>query len=53
MGEILASFPETLHEEAEAVPWRYDRIENSHEMNWASACKKAAKLAVRFRMPHR
>ena len=41
-------FPETLHEEAEAVPWRYDRIENSHEMNWASACKEGREASCPF-----
>ena len=41
-------FPETLHEEAEAVPWRYDRIEDSHEMNWASACKEGREASCPF-----
>ena len=41
-------FPETLHEEAEAVPWRYDRIEDSHEMNWANACKKGREASCPF-----
>ena len=41
-------FPEELHEEADAVPQRYDRVEGSHEMNWANACKEAreANLSV-------
>ena len=41
-------FPETLHEEAEVVPWRYDRIEDSHEMNWASACKEGREASCPF-----
>ncbi len=41
-------FPETLHEEAEAVPWRYDRIEDSHEMNWANACKEGREASCPF-----
>ena len=32
-------YPQSLHEEAEAVPASYLRIEDSHEMNWARACK--------------
>ena len=41
-------FPETLHEEAEVVPWRYDRIEDSHEMIWASACKEGREASCPF-----
>jgi predicted dehydrogenase len=32
-------FPVELREEAAAVPQSYDRIEESHEMNWANACR--------------
>jgi hypothetical protein len=32
-------FPVELEEEARAVPQSYDRIEESHEMNWANACR--------------
>jgi hypothetical protein len=32
-------FPEGLTEEAATVPPSYERIEDSHEMNWANACK--------------
>jgi predicted dehydrogenase len=32
-------FPEHLMEEARAVPPKYPRIQDSHEMNWVNACK--------------
>jgi predicted dehydrogenase len=32
-------FPESLREEAARVPQTYARVEGSHEMNWARACK--------------
>ena len=32
-------FPAQLQEEADAVPRTYPRIEVTHEMNWANACK--------------
>ncbi len=32
-------WPEALREEAAAVPQSYPRIEESHEMNWARACR--------------
>ena len=38
-GENPQLFPEELREEADAVPQSYARIEESHEMNWANACK--------------
>jgi len=38
-GENPQLFPVELREEAEAVPQSYARIEESHEMNWANACK--------------
>lgn len=31
-------YPEALQEEADAVPQRLARVEESHEMNWARAC---------------
>lgn len=41
-------FPEELHEEAESVPQNYDRIEGSHEMNWANACKSGSEATCPF-----
>jgi predicted dehydrogenase len=41
-------FPESLREEAEAVPQTYARIEESHEMNWALACKGEATASCPF-----
>jgi predicted dehydrogenase len=38
-GENPQLFPTELHEEAEAVPQTYTRIEDTHEMNWVNACK--------------
>lgn len=38
-GKNPRLFPEELQEEADAVPQSYARIEDSHEMNWANACK--------------
>jgi predicted dehydrogenase len=35
-------YPESLMEQAAAVPKRYPRIPWSHEMNWAKACKGQA-----------
>ena len=32
-------FPVDLQDEAAAIPQTYARIEESHEMNWALACK--------------
>ncbi len=32
-------WPEGLREEAAAVPQTYARVEDSHEMNWARACR--------------
>ncbi|MDX1647909.1 MAG: Gfo/Idh/MocA family oxidoreductase [Longimicrobiales bacterium] len=32
-------YPSELHEEAAAVPPSSDRVEDSHEMNWARACR--------------
>jgi predicted dehydrogenase len=41
-------FPEELEEEAESVPQRYTRIEESHEMNWANACKGIGEATCPF-----
>lgn len=41
-------FPDDLEEEAEAVPRRYPRIEESHEMNWANACKGIGEATCPF-----
>lgn len=41
-------FPDDLEEEAEAVPQRYPRIEESHEMNWANACKGIGEATCPF-----
>ena len=38
-GENPRLFPESLMAEAAAVPERYPRIPDSHEMNWVNACK--------------
>ena len=38
-GDNPRLFPEGLWEEAANVPRTYARIEESHEMNWANACK--------------
>ena len=41
-------FPEELHEEADAVPQMYDRIEGGHEMNWANSCKSGSEATCPF-----
>ena len=38
-GDNPQIFPTELREEAATVPQTYARIEDSHEMNWANACK--------------
>ena len=38
-GDNPQLYPAELHEEAAAVPQTFTRIEDSHEMNWARACK--------------
>ncbi len=38
-GENPRLFPESLMDEAKDVPPVYQRIEESHEMNWVNACK--------------
>jgi hypothetical protein len=38
-GERPTLFPESLREQAAAVPQSIPRIEGNHEMNWAAACK--------------
>ena len=38
-GDNPQLFPEGLREEAAAVTQTYARIEDTHEMNWADACK--------------
>jgi len=41
-------FPEGLAEEAAKVPQSYTRIEDSHEMNWANACKGVGEATCPF-----
>ena len=41
-------FPEALQEEAAGVAQTYPRIEESHEMNWALACKGEATATSPF-----
>lgn len=41
-------WPESLREEAEAVPETLARIEGSHEMNWADACRGEARATSPF-----
>ncbi len=41
-------FPEGLKEEAATVPQSYARIEGSHEMNWANACKGMGEATCPF-----
>ena len=41
-------FPEGLMEEAAAVPPSYPRVETSHEMNWANACKGMGEATCPF-----
>ncbi|MBT3497746.1 MAG: Gfo/Idh/MocA family oxidoreductase [Gemmatimonadales bacterium] len=41
-------YPEALNEEAAAVPQSYLRIEDSHEMNWANACKGIGEATCPF-----
>jgi predicted dehydrogenase len=41
-------YPEELMEEAKAVPESYPRIEDSHEMNWANACKGVGEATSPF-----
>ena len=41
-------YPQELHEEAAAVPQTYTRIEDSHEMNWANACKGIGEATCPF-----
>lgn len=41
-------FPQELHEEAAAVPQTFTRVEGSHEMNWANACKGIGEAVCPF-----
>jgi hypothetical protein len=41
-------YPQALHEEAAAVPQTHTRIEESHEMNWANACKGIGEATCPF-----
>ena len=47
-GRNPVLFPGELHEDAAAVAQTYARIEESHEMNWALACKGEAKATSPF-----
>jgi len=47
-GENPRIFPEELHQEAMKLPQTLPRIEGSHEMNWARACKGDGKASAPF-----
>jgi len=51
-GENPRIFPETLHQEAQAVPASLPRVQGdrgvAHEMNWAQACKGEAQPTAPF-----
>lgn len=47
-GDNPQLFPESLAEEAAAVPQSYPRIEESHVMNWARACKEGGVASCPF-----
>ena len=47
-GENPQLFPAALHEEAAAVPQTYARVEESHEMSWANACKGVGEATSPF-----
>jgi predicted dehydrogenase len=47
-GDNPQIFPTELREEAAAVPQTYPRIEDSHEMNWANACKGMGEATCPF-----
>ncbi len=47
-GDNPQLFPESLMEEAASVPQTYLRIEESHEMNWANACKGIGEATCPF-----
>ena len=47
-GDNPQLFPDSLQEAADAVPETQPRIEESHEMNWAMACKASATATSGF-----
>jgi hypothetical protein len=47
-GENPQLFPAGLAEEAALVPQTYARVEDSHEMNWANACKGVGEATCPF-----
>ncbi|GAC1648314.1 MAG: Gfo/Idh/MocA family oxidoreductase [Gemmatimonadaceae bacterium] len=47
-GKNPRILPESLMDEAAAVPHSYARIQESHEMNWANACKGKGKACSPF-----
>jgi predicted dehydrogenase len=47
-GRNPVLFPEVLQEEAAGVAETYSRVEESHEMNWALACKGEATATSPF-----
>jgi predicted dehydrogenase len=47
-GDNPKIFPESLMQEAERVPKTLPRVEVSHEMNWAQACKGEGKATAPF-----
>jgi predicted dehydrogenase len=47
-GQDPQLYPAELQEEAALVPQRYPRIAETHEMNWAMACKGEAEAASPF-----
>jgi hypothetical protein len=47
-GENPQLYPAALREEAATVPQTFPRIEDSHEMNWANACKGVGQATCPF-----
>jgi hypothetical protein len=47
-GRNPTLYPASLMEQAKLVPQTYPRIEGSHPMNWAKACKNEAKAVSPF-----
>jgi predicted dehydrogenase len=47
-GRNPTLYPASLMEQAKLVPQTYPRIEGSHPMNWAKACKDEAKAVSPF-----
>jgi predicted dehydrogenase len=47
-GDEPRIFPDSLHQEAQAMAKTFPRVEGSHEMNWAQACKGETKASSPF-----